>query len=115
MDENTLYNLVLLVLLIVFIAYFYFEVRSRREKREESVTRVLLQCVNCGFKLERDFEAGDYIGLERGKCPKCGGTLKIRGIYAVEKSRVLSSHKPEGSFKQAFIKYPSVKSSEETL
>jgi len=89
LDANTLYNIVMILIVIALIIYMYLESRPKKQQREEYVTRVLLQCLNCSYRLERDFEAGDFIGLEKGKCPKCGGSLKVIGIYSVEKSKIL--------------------------
>lgn len=89
LDPNTLYNILMLAIVVALIVYLYLESRPKKPQREEYVTRVLLKCTSCGYRIERDFEAGDFIGLEKGKCPKCGGATKITGIYAVEKSKVL--------------------------
>ncbi|AFL67211.1 hypothetical protein Desfe_1345 [Desulfurococcus amylolyticus DSM 16532] len=88
-DLNTLSNIILVILMVILIVYLYLESRPKKPPREEYVTRVLIQCSSCEYRLEKDFEAGDFIGLDKGKCPKCGGIVKIRGIYAVEKSKIL--------------------------
>ncbi|AFK50680.1 hypothetical protein TCELL_0255 [Thermogladius calderae 1633] len=87
LDPYTLFMIVLTVLLIV---YMYLETR-KRPTRTEYVTRELLVCEGCGFQVERDFEPGDFIGLVKGKCPRCGRELKIKGIYSVDKSKVLKA------------------------
>ncbi|WP_440060126.1 hypothetical protein ACSU1N_02965 [Thermogladius sp. 4427co] len=87
LDPYTIFTIILIVLLVI---YMFLETR-RKPARAEYTTRVLLQCPTCGFQLEKDYEPGDMIGLKKGKCPRCGGDLKIRGVYSVSKSKVLKA------------------------
>jgi len=77
-------NIAIIVLLLVIIIYMLYEVYARKPRRTLYHVRELLVCKRCSYRLERDFEPGDFIGLIKGKCPKCGGELKLQGIYAVE-------------------------------
>jgi len=76
-----------LVLLIIIIIYMIYDLYSRRPKRSITYTRETLVCTKCGLNVERDFEPGDFIGLVKGKCPSCGGNLKIKAIYSIEKTK----------------------------
>lgn len=77
-----------LILLLIIILYLVYESYSRRPRRTLYAIRELLVCIKCNYRVEKDFEPGDFIGLIKGKCPKCGGDLKLKGIYAVEKSKL---------------------------
>ena len=47
----------------------------------------VLKCTQCGFEDITDPTPGDYINMEKGKCPRCGGSMKVSLIY---KERVKS-------------------------
>jgi rRNA maturation endonuclease Nob1 len=87
LDPYTVFTIILVIILIV---YMFMETK-RKPARIEYVTRELLVCYSCGFQVERDHEPGDFIGLVKGKCPRCGGDLKIKGIYSVDKSKILKA------------------------
>lgn len=82
MEESTIYLIIAVSLTILFLIY---DTYRRRPRRTIYITRELLVCTKCNYRVERDAEPGDFIGLLKGKCPSCGGDLKITGIYAVEK------------------------------
>lgn len=84
--------LVLLVLLLLMLIYLVYESYSKRLRKPIYAIRELLVCNKCNYRIEKDFEPGDFIGLIKGKCPRCGGELKLRGIYAVEQ-QTLKTHK----------------------
>ena len=45
----------------------------------------LLKCEECGYTYEdKNVEKDDYILKKDVKCPKCGGTMTIIGIYRIE-------------------------------
>ncbi|MGC8983087.1 MAG: hypothetical protein ACP5KA_04975 [Desulfurococcaceae archaeon] len=89
MNGEQVTNVIIAILLaLILIYYLYNALRTRRKRKPEYAIREVLACMQCNYKLERDYEAGDFIGLLKGKCPKCGGQMKIRGIYAVEKSKL---------------------------
>lgn len=75
-----------LFLLIVFYLIYDSYLKKKREESTKYVTREVLICLNCNYKVEKDFEPGDFIGLVKGKCPRCGGGMKIKGIFSVEAS-----------------------------
>jgi hypothetical protein len=35
--------------------------------------------------VEKEFEPGDFIGMVKGKCPKCDGPMIVKAIYDVAK------------------------------
>ncbi len=83
MDNYT--EIFLLVLLVLLVLYMIYESYLKRRKKEPTyVTREVLMCLNCKYVVEKDFEPGDFIGLIRESCPRCGGKMKIKGIYSVE-------------------------------
>jgi len=67
------------------LAYIFLESR-RKPQKKEYITKELLICTKCGFQLETNHEPGDFISMIKGKCPKCGSAMKIKAIYAVEKT-----------------------------
>ncbi|MEM0002441.1 MAG: hypothetical protein QXS24_01520 [Desulfurococcaceae archaeon] len=78
-------NIILLVLLILIMIYLVYDSYIKKPRKKTYVVRELLTCTKCKFNVERDFEPGDFIGIIKGKCPSCGGDLKLKAIYAVEK------------------------------
>lgn len=87
--DQTIINIVATVLLVLIVVYYLYDaLKSRRRHKTEYTTRELLTCVKCDYRVEKDYETGDFIGLLKGSCPKCGGNLKVRGIYAVEKKKL---------------------------
>lgn len=75
-------------LLIGFIGlalstYMLLQTRRRIQKftlEAQPITTTII-CQKCGFKNVRNFERGDYILKELGKCTKCEGTMMISAIY----------------------------------
>ncbi|MEM0378862.1 MAG: hypothetical protein QXP68_07360 [Thermosphaera sp.] len=90
-DGVDAYSLFLIAITILLIAYLILDTFMRKPKKKEYVTRELLKCAKCGLQVEREFEPGDFIGLAKDKCPKCGGELRVEGIYSVEKEKVLKA------------------------
>lgn len=81
--------MLIFIILIFVLVYMALESRVRKQRKQEFITLEFLTCIKCGYNVEKNFEPGDFIGLIKGKCPKCGGDLKVKGIYAVEKDKVL--------------------------
>jgi len=78
-------EILLLALLVLLVFYMIYESYiKKREKESMYVTREVLMCLNCKYVIEKDFEPGDFIGLIKDTCPRCGGKMKIKGIYSVE-------------------------------
>ncbi|ABN69994.1 hypothetical protein Smar_0894 [Staphylothermus marinus F1] len=84
MDINTILYTTLIGAIIMAI-YLYMEAR-RKPKKPEYKTIEILECTKCGYKIEKEYEPGDFIGMIKGKCPKCNSPMKIKAIYAVEKT-----------------------------
>ncbi len=70
------------------IAYDMSKMRSQKEDREQKVF-THLECTNCGWKLEREFREGDFVGRisPNDKCPKCGSPMRIMAIYTRVKEK----------------------------
>ncbi len=81
LDPATLV-LVIAVTIILVLIQVLLEMR-KRPREPKTVTRTLLQCMKCGERIETNYEPGDFIGLIKGKCRKCGGPTKIIGIYTI--------------------------------
>jgi hypothetical protein len=63
--------------------YMLFQTRrhAQRFTLESQPVVTTLVCDNCGFKNVRNFERGDYILKDMGKCTKCEGTTMVSAIY----------------------------------
>jgi len=88
MNSNTLDpSTVIAVILAIVLALLVTMVRELRRKprKPEYETVELLECSKCGYKVELLFEPGDFISMNKGKCPKCNTPLRITAIYNVEK------------------------------
>lgn len=81
------YEVLALLVFIALMIYLIVEPMLRKPKKPEYVTRELVVCDSCGYREERDYRLGDYVGLEEGKCPKCGGPMRVAGIYSVERKK----------------------------
>lgn len=81
-------SIIAIVLFLIIVLYLVYESYSRRPRKTVYVVRELLVCVKCNYRVEKDFEPGDFIGLVKGKCPQCGEDLKLKGIYAVERGKL---------------------------
>ncbi len=75
----------LIITTIVMVIYLYIELRKKPQKPEYD-TKTLLKCPKCGYQIEKNYELGEFIGMIKGKCPKCNTPMKIIAIYAVEKT-----------------------------
>jgi len=81
-------DIIWLIVILILIIYLVYDTYARRPKKTEKIIRERLVCTKCGYVVEREFEPGDFIGLVKGKCPSCGGDLKIKAIYAIEKEKL---------------------------
>ena len=63
--------------------YMLFQTRrhAQRFTLETQPIVTTIVCSKCGFKNVRNFERGDYILKELGKCTKCEGTMIVSAIY----------------------------------
>ncbi|MEM1982349.1 MAG: hypothetical protein QXZ63_01630 [Sulfolobales archaeon] len=90
--RNALDMFILLMLTVTIILFIYtiFAMYMQKSKNKTSVspkTITKIRCVQNDYNAERDFSKGDYVGLEVGKCPKCGSTLMVDAIYAIGGSK----------------------------
>jgi len=86
-DLETLVLLIFVAVLTLVITT-YMELKKKL-KKPEYVTRELLECTSCGYKLEHDHEPGDFISMFKGECPRCGSLMRIKAIYSVEKKTLI--------------------------
>ncbi|MCS7128333.1 MAG: hypothetical protein N3E36_04035 [Sulfolobales archaeon] len=82
-DQNTLIMIAIVAMIIATIVKTLLDV-YRRPKEPVTVVKTLLKCIECDYIQEVDYQQGDFIGLLKGKCPKCSSSLRVRGIYAIE-------------------------------
>ncbi len=56
------------------------------KKKPQRQTLTILGCTDpkCKGKKVRDYQDGDYVYKEEGKCAVCDGTLRIEEIYSVK-------------------------------
>ncbi|MHA1340006.1 MAG: TFIIB-type zinc ribbon-containing protein [Promethearchaeota archaeon] len=59
-------------------------IEESKEKKIVKQTLTSLECPNCGAKIVRDYENGDYVFNKSGKCGKCGSDLIITKIHSVK-------------------------------
>ena len=74
-----LMNLLLFLTIAFFIASLV--IGMKRKKQLKPVLKTRLECLNCGYRVEREYRRGDYIGKVEGKCPKCGSPLVVTAVY----------------------------------
>ncbi|MEM0361961.1 MAG: hypothetical protein QXH57_01220 [Sulfolobales archaeon] len=83
LDIFTLIMLVMTILLLIYTVSVMLMQRNKSKTASTPKVITKVKCVHNDYSLEREFSKGDYVGLEVGKCPKCGGVLTIDAIYAV--------------------------------
>ncbi len=73
--------IVLLAILLVFSILM-----SERKKKPEKPKKLVsvIRCDKGDYEAKRDFKQGDFVGKIEGKCPRCGGILRIHAIYVEE-------------------------------
>ncbi len=85
MNEFDTNLLIMVIILTVIILVIQLLLETRKKPREpKTITRTLLKCTSCGETIETNYEPGDFIGLIKGQCRKCGAPLKITAVYDIE-------------------------------
>ncbi len=84
MDTFTMMQLIAIVLLAILLVFSIL--MSERKKKPETPKRTVtvVRCDNGDYEVKREFRQGDFVGKVEGKCPKCGGTLRVHSIYVEE-------------------------------
>jgi len=77
-------RIVTLLTLIAAIFSITLQHRALRLAKKEERKITLIECTNCGYKLERPFREGDYVLKTLGRC-SCGGMLYVDSIYTEKK------------------------------
>ena len=74
---------------IVLAVSSIMQMRRRIVMLQSLATKVLstVLCGNCGFKVVRAFNQGDFVYKEVGKCQQCNGTMRVESIYAEEPAK----------------------------
>lgn len=65
------------------------QMRRRMIVLQSLATRVLsvVLCSNCGFKVVRTFNVGDYVTKEVGQCQQCQAAMRVDSIYSEEQKK----------------------------
>ncbi len=50
-------------------------------EKERKRVQTVVKCSKCDFKSIRDFEIGDFVNKDVGKCKQCGKQMNISSIY----------------------------------
>ena len=84
MDTFTLMQLIAIVLLAILLAFSIIMTERRKKPEAPKRTITVIRCDNRDYETKREFRQGDFVGKIEGKCPKCGGILRIHSIYVEE-------------------------------
>ncbi|MEM3061839.1 MAG: hypothetical protein QW265_05490 [Candidatus Bathyarchaeia archaeon] len=86
--ENFYYGLIAGSIGIALAVISLVQIRKKLEffyTMSKTITTIL--CEKCGFKIIREFNAGDYIHKQIGKCQRCDGEMYISAIFAEERKK----------------------------
>ncbi len=75
-----LLNILATVALIAFAASSLLA-SLKKQKGEKPKLRTRVECLSCGYSVEREYRRGDYVGKSEGRCPKCGGEMIVTAVY----------------------------------
>ncbi len=84
MDAFTMMQLVAIILLAILLAFSILMTERKKKPEAPKRTITVIRCDNGDYETERDFQQGDFVGKVEGKCPKCGGVLRVHSIYVEE-------------------------------
>ncbi len=84
MDAFTMIQLIAIVLLAILLVFSIFMTERKKKPEIPKRTITVIRCDNGDYETKRDFRQGDFIGKVEGKCPKCGGILRVHSIYVEE-------------------------------
>ncbi len=83
LNDYTFIILIAVIAVVAVILQTIIELR-KRPKQVRTTTKTLLECIKCGYRLEQPYTTGDFVGLVKTKCPKCGSPMKVIAVYDVE-------------------------------
>ena len=75
----------ILLVLTAMLLVLTLVLSSRPARREKPVLRTRIECLSCGYIVEREYRRGDYVGKEEGTCPKCGSPMVVTAVYEVRR------------------------------
>lgn len=79
-STDYLSSILLVALFAAYIAWSISKVIKIKIAPKKLVS--LIKCTHCDHSEERNYEKGDYVFKDLGRCPKCSkGRLYISGIY----------------------------------
>ncbi len=76
-------NLILSVSAVTISIYMLLQLRVKPLKLGFEPQKVLttIECVSCGYKMTREFKAGDFMFKKVESCPQCNERMIISSIY----------------------------------
>ncbi|RLG51775.1 MAG: hypothetical protein DRN96_04465 [Thermoproteota archaeon] len=81
-ERNIIWAMLGFAAVLIVMMQMLEVVKARRAALEERKSiSIVIECQECGEKLVRDFQRGDYVGKEE-KCKKCGGKAMVTLIYS---------------------------------
>jgi len=81
LDYLTIILIILTALLFIFTIISMFTQKRMSKTSTTPKIVVKIRCLNNDYNEEKEFNKGYYVGLETGKCPKCGSKLVVNAIY----------------------------------
>lgn len=84
MDAFTMIQLIAIVLLAILLVFSILMTERKKKPETPKRTITVIRCDNGDYETRRDFRQGDFVGKVEGKCPKCGGILRVHSIYVEE-------------------------------
>ena len=84
MDAFTMIQLIAIVLLAILLVFSILMTERKKKPETPKRTITVIRCDNGDYETRRDFRQGDFVGKVEGKCPKCGGMLRVHSIYVEE-------------------------------
>ncbi len=77
-------QLIAIVLLAILLVFSILMTERKKKPETPKQTVSVIKCDNGDYETKREFRQGDFVGKVEGKCPKCGGILRIHSIYVEE-------------------------------
>ncbi len=73
-------NIIAMILIAVMVVY-NIVAANKAVKRQKPRLRTRIECLACGYSVEREYRQGDYVGKPEGRCPKCGSEMIVAAVF----------------------------------
>ena len=77
-------QIAVIVAIVLLLALSIMLAEKKSSKKKEKKTITFVRCDKGDYESKRDFKPGDFVGKVEGKCPRCGGILRVYSIYVEE-------------------------------